>query len=415
MRKLFRHYNHILGILIGAFLGVFVGSVFPELGLKSGFLGTIFLNALKMIVLPLVIVSITLSIMKVGRIGSLGIKTLIYYLTTTAIAVFIGIIIVTIIKPGVGSGVFEGAMPEAIRGKESITIVDLVQGLISPNLFESAAKFQILPLIIAAILFGVAFAALGKENRLIVEIFSAIDSAVMKIVHWIIIFTPIGVFGLIANRLGVAGGGGEVINLALQLGKYVGCVLAGLFLHGFVVLPLILYALSKRNPRDYFSSLSKALLTAFATASSSATLPLTMAGAIDEAKVSKKVGRFVLPIGATINMDGTALYEAVAVIFIAQSYGIDLGLGQLIVVFITANLAAIGAAGIPEAGLVTMVLVLQAVGLPLEGIGLILSIDWLLDRFRTTVNVWGDGVGAAVLDRFEAKEIAEEKVSLEVR
>ena len=156
-------------------------------------------------------------------------------------------------------------------------------------------------------------------------------------------------------------------------------------------------------------------MTAFATASSSATLPLTMAGAIDDAKVSKKVGRFVLPLGATINMDGTALYEAVAVIFIAQSYGIHLGLGKLIVVFITASLAAIGAAGIPEAGLVTMVLVLQATGLPLEGIGLILSIDWLLDRFRTTINVWGDCVGAAVLDRLEANEIRDEKVSVEVR
>jgi solute carrier family 1 (high affinity glutamate transporter) protein 1 len=414
MKRLLRHYNHIIGILIGVFLGVFVGSFFPELGLKSGFLGTIFLNALKMIVLPLIIVSITLSIMKVGSIGSLGIKTLIYYLTTTAIAVFIGLVIVIIIEPGLGSGFFKGAMPEVVVGKEGITFVDLVKGLISPNLFESAAEFQILPLIIASILFGVAFAALGRENELIVEIFSLIDRAVMKIVHWIILFTPIGVFGLIANRLAMAGGGSEVMNLALQLGKYVGCVLLGLFIHGFVVLPSILYILSKRNPIDYLSSLSKALLTAFATASSSATLPLTMAGAINEAKVSQKVGRFVLPLGATVNMDGTALYEAVAVIFIAQSYGIHLGLGKLILVFITASLAAIGAAGIPEAGLVTMVLVLQAVGLPLEGIGMILSIDWLLDRFRTTINVWGDAVGAAVLDRFEAKETRDEPVSIEV-
>lgn len=415
MKKLIRHYNHIIGILIGVFLAVVVGSFLPELGLKSGFLGTIFLNALKMIVLPLIIVSITLSIMKVGSIGSLGIKTLIYYLTTTAIAVFIGILIVSIIQPGVESGIFKGAIPEAIIGKEGLTFVDLLKGLISPNLFESAAKFKILPLIIASILFGIAFAALGKENEVIVEIFSLVDRAVMKIVQWIIIFTPIGVFGLIANRLGMAGGGSEVMNLALQLGKYVGCVLLGLFIHGFVVLPLILYVLSRRNPINYFSNLSKALLTAFATASSSATLPLTMAGAIEEAKVSKKVGRFVLPLGATINMDGTALYEAVAVIFIAQSYGIHLGLGKLIVVFLTASLAAIGAAGIPEAGLVTMVLVLQAVGLPLEGIGLILSIDWLLDRFRTTINVWGDCVGAAVLDRLEAKEIRDAKVSVEVR
>lgn len=412
MFKLSRHYNPIIGILIGVFLGILVGSLFPGLGTKSEILGTIFLNALKMIVLPLIIVSITLSVMKAGNIGPLGFKALLYYIATTSVAVLIGILIVTVIQPGSGSALSTGALPEAIKGKEGITVADLLLGLISPNLFESAVKFEILPIIIASIVFGIAFATLAKENKLILEIFTVTERAVMKIVHWIIIFTPIGVFGLIASRLGAAGGGGEVMNLALQLGKYVGCVLLGLFIHGFVVLPFILYVLSRRNPIDYAGSLSKALLTAFATASSSATLPLTMAGTIDDAKVSQRVGRFVLPLGATINMDGTALYEAVAAIFIAQSYGIELGLGELITVFVTATLAAIGAAGIPEAGLVTMVLVLQAVGLPLEGIGLILSIDWLLDRFRTAVNVWGDSVGAAVLDRFESGEIAEEKVSL---
>jgi Na+/H+-dicarboxylate symporter len=212
MKRLLRHYNHIIGILIGAFLGVFVGSLFPELGVNSGFLGAIFLNALKMIVLPLIIVSITLSIIKAGNIGSLGIKTLLYFLTTTAIAVFIGILIVTMIQPGLGSSVFKGAIPEVIKGKEGITAFDLLKDLISPNLFESAGKFQILPLIIAAILFGVAFAALGKENKLIVEILSLIDRGVMKIVNWIIIFTPIGVFGLIANRLGMAGVGAAVLD-----------------------------------------------------------------------------------------------------------------------------------------------------------------------------------------------------------
>ena len=175
-------------------------------------------------------------------------------------------------------------------------------------------------------------------------------------------------------------------------------------IHAFIVLPLILILLAKRTPLEYVQNLGKALLTAFSTASSSATLPLTMEGVIDEAKVTPKVGRFVLPLGATINMDGTALYESVAVIFIAQSYGLDLSIVQMVVVFFTATLAAIGAAGIPEAGLVTMVLVLQAVGLPMEGIGIILAIDWLLDRFRTTVNVWGDCVGAAVIDRYEGGE-----------
>ncbi len=407
-----KSYNLIIGIIIGVLVGGIIGSFFPETGTKLGFLGTLFLNALKMIVIPLIIVSITLSIMKVGNFGPLGLKTLAYYLSTTAIAVFIGIVIVLIIQPGVVSGTITLEMPEVIKGKQNLGISDLILSLITPNLFNSAEEFQILPLIIASIIFGAAFASLGKENKLVLEIFSLIDKAVMKVVHWIMIFTPIGIFGLIANRIGMEGGGSQVMSLIMEIGKYVFSVILGLFIHGFFVLPTILFIFTKRNPIEYVTKLSKALFTAFATASSSATLPITMSGVVDEAKVSPKVGRFVLPLGATINMDGTALYEAVAVIFIAQSYGIQLGIGELIIVFVTANLAAIGAAGIPEAGLVTMVLVLQAVGLPLEGIGLILTVDWLLDRFRTAVNVWGDCVGAAVIDRFENKVILDEKISL---
>ena len=241
---------------------------------------------------------------------------------------------------------------------------------------------------------------------MILDLFEAMDKAVMKVVHWIIVLTPIGIFGLIAGKIGEAGGGDEVLRLAMHLGKYVFCVLLGLLIHGFVILPLLLRILSGRNPVAYFKDLSETLLTAFSTASSSATLPLTITNVTENAKVSPKVSKFVLPLGATINMDGTALYESVAVIFIAQSYGIHLGGGELVVVFLTATLAAIGAAGIPEAGLITMVLVLQAVGLPIEGIGMILAIDWFLDRFRTTVNVWGDSIGAAVIEKLEPDENA---------
>jgi len=383
-------------------MGGIVGSFYPDFGMRLGFLGKLFINALKMIVLPLILVSITLSIIKVERLGSLGLKTFIYFVSTTAIAVTIGIVLVNVIHPGDGSAVLTGEMPEIIKGKENMSIVEiLLLEFVSPNLFESAADFDILPLIVASILFGAAFAALGKENKPIVELFTLLDKAVMKIVHWIMIFTPLGIFGLIAERIGQAGGGGQVIALAAELGKYFLCVVAGLFVHGFIVLPAILYVLTRRSPIEYVSHLGKALLTAFSTASSSATLPLTMEGVIDEAKIDPKVARFVLPLGATVNMDGTALYEAVAAIFIAQSYGINLGIPEMIIVFFTATLASIGAAGIPEAGLVTIVLVLKAVGLPMEGIGLILAIDWLLDRFRTTVNVWGDCVGSAVIDRFE--------------
>ncbi|MEX0999252.1 MAG: dicarboxylate/amino acid:cation symporter [Thermodesulfobacteriota bacterium] len=403
MKKLFGKHFLIIGIILGVILGAVVGSFLPELGVKLGFLGTLFLNALKMIVLPLIVVSITLSIMKVGNLGSLGLKTLFYYLITTGIAVFIGILVVNIIHPGDGSMVLTGQMPDIVSSKENMSLVDvLLLKFVSPNLFNSAEEFEILPLIIASILFGAAFASLGKQSKVMVEVFTILDKAIMKIVNWIMIFTPIGIFSLIAQRIGMEGGGGAVIELAMEIGKYVLSVVVGLSIHGLIVLPIILILFAKRNPLEYVQNLGKALLTAFSTASSSATLPLTMEGLIDEAKVSPKVGRFVLPLGATINMDGTALYEAVAVIFIAQSYGIDLSIAQMVVVFFTATLAAIGAAGIPEAGLVTMVLVLQAVGLPMEGIGMILAIDWLLDRFRTTVNVWGDCVGAAVIDRFES-------------
>lgn len=402
MKKLFGDQYLIFGIILGVILGGLVGSFFPEVGIRLGFLGTLFLNALKMIVLPLVVVSITLSIMKVGNLGSLGLKTLFYYLITTGIAVFIGIVVVNVIHPGDGSMALTGQMPDIVSAKENMSLVDvLLLKFVSPNLFNSAEEFEILPLIIASILFGAAFASLGKENKVIVDVFAILDKAIMKIVHWIMLFTPIGIFSLIAERIGVEGGGGAVLELAMELGKYVLSVVVGLGIHAFIVLPLILIIFAKRNPLEYIQKLGNALLTAFSTASSSATLPLTMEGVIDEAKVTPKVGRFVLPLGATINMDGTALYEAVAVIFIAQSYGIDLSMAQMVIVFFTATLAAIGAAGIPEAGLVTMVLVLQAVGLPLEGVGMILAIDWLLDRFRTTVNVWGDSIGAAVIDRFE--------------
>jgi len=396
----------LIGIVIGVLLGGIVGSFFPEFAVKQGFLGDMFLKALKMIVLPLIIISITLSIMKIGdpkKLGSMGLKTILYYASTTAIAVFIGIVVVLIISPGEGGQVLTGEIPEKIMAKQDFKISSILDYFIHPNLFQAATEFKILPLIVACILFGVAFATLGKESEIVVKFFEVSEKAVMKIVGWIIIFTPIGVFSLIADRIGEAGGGAEVFTILSQLAKYSLSVVVGLFVHGFIVLPLILMLIARKNPIQYLSHLSNALLTAFSTASSSATLPLTMTSVIENAKVDKKVGRFVLPLGATINMDGTALYEAVAVIFIAQSYGITLGPSELVIVFFTATFAAIGAAGIPEAGLVTMVLVLQAVGLPLEGVGLILSIDWLLDRFRTTINVWGDSVGCAVIDRFENK------------
>jgi len=223
----------------------------------------------------------------------------------------------------------------------------------------------------------------------------------MKLVEWIMWLAPLGVFALIASRLGAAGGGEAFIGQLAGLGKYAAAVISGLLAHA-AVLCLLLAMLARRRIGEYLGHMATALMTAFSTASSSATLPLTMEG-VQLAGVDEKARRFVLPLGATINMDGTALYEAVAVLFIAQAYGIDLSFAQQMVVLLTATLAAIGAAGVPEAGLVTMVIVLEAVGLPLEGIGLLLAIDWFLDRCRTTINVFGDAVGAAVVGSLLAR------------
>ena len=214
---------------------------------------------------------------------------------------------------------------------------------------------------------------------------------------------PIGIFGLTAGSIGeaeLASAGGFLAELS-GLARYAFTVLAGLTVHGAVTLPLILVVLAKRKPFRFFRVMIPQIMTAFSTASSMAALPVSLTLAIKENKISERIAGFVLPIGATINMDGTALYEGVAAIFIAQIYGIEIGLVQVVIIMLTATIASIGAAAIPQAGLVTMVVVLKSVGLPVEGIGLILSIDWLLDRFRTSVNAWGDVVGAAVIDRFE--------------
>ena len=287
--------------------------------------------------------------------------------------------------------------PERILSKEPTGVSDIILSLVDPNIVSAAAGTRILPLIVFAVLFAAALSTLGETGRPVLRFFDGVNEAMMRMVVWLMYLAPIGIFALVASRLGKAGGGEAFLSQVTAVGWHVVTVLSGLALH-FVVLLLILFFVAGRG-LDYLAGMLRALLTAFGTASSSATLPLTMECARENA-VDPRAVRFVLPLGSTINMDGTALYEAAAVMFIAQAYGIDLGIGQQAIVFVTATLAAIGAAGIPEAGLVTMVIVLSAVGLPLDGIGLLLAVDWFLDRFRTTINVWGDSVGAAVIDRF---------------
>jgi len=278
-----------------------------------------------------------------------------------------------------------------------VGLSDLILSLVHPNIIGAAAEMKLLPIIVFCIFFAAALSTLAEQGKPVIRFFEGLNEAMMTMVEWIMWFAPIGVFALIASKLGSAGGGEAFFNQLAGLAKYAAAVISGLLTHA-VVLSLILLLLARRSVMEYLSHMGSALMTAFSTASSSATLPMTLEG-VKNAGVDNNARRFVLPLGATINMDGTALYEAVAVLFIAQAYGIELGFGQQMVVLLTATMAAIGAAGIPEAGLVTMVIVLEAVGLPLEGIGLILAIDWFLDRCRTTINVYGDAVGAAVVGR----------------
>ncbi len=389
-------------ILVAIVAGGISGWVFGPAMTKVAWLGTLFLNALKMIIVPLIASSMIVGISGLGdirKVGKTGAWTLAYYLTTTGVAVLLGIILVNIIKPGVGVSGMGAVMPEEISGKEAIGATDILLSLISPNIMKSLSEMDVLPIIVFSLVFGGILTTIGERGRTVINFFDGVNEAIMKMVHLIMYLAPAGIFALIASRLGEAGGGEEFWGEIAKIGRYSMTVIVGLLIHSFVVLPFLLTIIARRNPFRYAVNLAKALLTAFSTASSSATLPVTLECVQERGKVSRRSALFVLPVGATINMDGTALYESVAAIFIAQAIGYPLTLGHQVIIFLTATLAAIGAAGIPQAGLVTMVIVLRAVGLPLEGIGLILAIDWFLDRCRTTVNVWGDGVGAAIIDR----------------
>lgn len=391
----------LFAIATGVAAGIFCGWFWGKTMLKFAWLGELFMNSLKMMIIPLIISAVITGIASMGdakKLGRLGAITIFYFLSTTAIAVFIGLIVVNIIQPGAGLNLGGGGeLPASIAAKEDTGFSDIVLSMVSPNLVASASEMQLLPLIIFSIVFAIALIKLGDRGTAAIKFFESVNDAMMAIVQWIMYFAPIGIFALIAGRFGKAGGGEAFLIEVQAVGWHMVTVLSGLAIH-FVVLFLILIFIAGRG-WDYFVGMLRALLTAFATASSSATLPLTLECA-HENKVDERAVRFTIPLGSTVNMDGTALYEAAAVMFIAQGYGVEMGFASQSIIFITATLASIGAAGIPEAGLVTMVIVLQAVGLPLEGISLLLAVDWLLDRFRTSINVWGDAVGAAVVHRF---------------
>jgi len=382
-------------IILGIILGFLAGWIFGDAIMFIDPLGELFIKLLKMIIVPLIVASVIMGVADIGdvrRLGRLGGKTVLYYFATTGLAVTLGIIIVNVIQPAVGVDLALQQSPNTTPP----SLVDTLMGIVPENPFQAIVEMDMLPIIFFSILFGVVLTTIGKKAQPVIDFFDGVNTVMMKMTNWIMKIAPYGVFALMAVI--VAETGYEVV---VDLAKYMKAVLVGLLIHGLVVLPLILRFVGKGDPFQFFKDMSTALATAFSTSSSSATLPITMDLIEEKAGVDNSVSSFVLPLGATVNMDGTALYEAVAAIFIAQAYGIDLTFGQQLLIIITATLAAIGAAGIPSAGLITMIIVLNQVNLPLEGIGLITAVDRILDMVRTTVNVWGDSIGARTIAHTE--------------
>jgi len=388
----------LLAIALGVVVGVAYGLAAGPAATNVAWLGDAFLNALKMLVIPLVFFSMVDAVSGIaatGRLGRIGALSFGYYLFTTLAAVLVGLVVVNAIGPGRGLHIVEMGTAPVV---ESGGIAGLVNSIISPNLVAAAAEFRILPILVFALAFGAALAAVGEVANSAVAVFKGCNAAILKLVDWLMLAAPVGIAALIAARIGQAGGGSAFAAELSAVGAYCAAVIIGLSVHAFVTIPLLLRFTAGRSPLAYARNLGEALVTAFGTSSSSATLAVTLRLTEERNRVRPETANFVLPLGATVNMDGTALYEAVAVLFIAQASGVELGFGQQALVALTATLASVGAAGIPQAGLVTMVIVLNAVGLPLDGIALILAVDWFLDRCRTTVNVWGDASAAAFVD-----------------
>jgi len=369
-------------------------------------MGTIFLTLLKMVIVPLIFSSIVTGVAglgSTGRLGRMGGKTMLYYLSTSFVAILTGLVLVNIIKPGVGAELGLEIVPQEI-GVEQAGILDMLIRMIPENPVKAATDGQMLQIIFFAIFFGVFITRVDEKVGGPVQSFIAgVFEIMMKMTRFIIHLIPFGAFGLVGTIVAKTG-----FRPFIPLALYAICVLAGLLFHACVTLPILLRLVGGISPVKYLKAMGPALLTAFSSASSSATLPLTMECAEERAGISNRTSSFVLPLGATVNMDGTALYECVAVIFIAQYYfshgqGFELSFAQQAMVVLTALLASIGAAGIPMAGLVMMSIVLKAVGLPLEGVGLILAVDQILDMGRTTINVWSDCCGTAIIAATEGE------------
>lgn len=393
-------------ILLSIFLGILFGIFFPQNMIETRWIGQLFINMLKLIVLPLIFCALVSAIASIGafkKLGSIGIYTLCYVLISLSFAVLIGLVLLNTFTPGVGIA------PQLILANATqidpkhLEFSSFILTLFPPNIVAAAAKYEIMPIVFFSIAFAMACLTVGEIAKPVIAFFVGLRDVLVTMIIWLMYLTPIGLFSL----LGAAVAEATLKNLLLKslggLVTFIAIFLCGLILQFLWQLLLTMW-IAKKNPREFIKASSNALITAFATSSSMATMPMTLLAA-KEQNVSDDVARFVIPLATTVNMAGTAMYEAVSALFFCQILGFDLSIPQQIGVFITAILAGIGASGIPEGGLVTMVMVLRSVSVPVSAIGLLLPFDRILDRFRTMTNVWGDLACATIVDHFHQKKV----------
>ena len=394
-------------ILTGIGLGIIVGLIFnfllPDLFEPVNTyvfapLGKVFVNLIKMLVIPIVFVSLVLGTAGISdpkKLGRIGVKTIVFFLSTTAIAIFLALVVALIVKPGVGNFQLPS---EEVEVTEAPPVMETLINIIPTNPITAMAEENMLQVIAFSLFVGFAIARLGEKTNGLKRIFEQLNDVLMYLVQLVMKFAPFGAFALIATVIG-----GEGLEGIAAMFKYFILVVLVLILHVLVVYCPALSVLGKMSPIKFFKGFSPAMIVAFSTSSSNATLPVSMRAAQNNLGVSRTVSGFVQPLGATINMDGTAIMQGVATVFIAQIVGQDLTIAQLLTVLLTATLASIGTAGAPGVGVIMLTMVLTSVGLPVEAIALVLGVDRLVDMFRTTVNITGDAVCAVVVDHSERK------------
>ncbi|XP_053304570.1 excitatory amino acid transporter 2 isoform X2 [Spea bombifrons] len=447
----------VLGVILGAVFGGVLrlaSPIHPDIIMVIAFPGDILMRMLKMLILPLIISSLITGLagLDAKSSGRLGTRAMVYYMVTTIIAAILGVILVLAIHPGdpkLKKQLGKGQENDDVSSLDAF--LDLIRNLFPENLVQACFQqiqtvtkkvtvetpfeepsnttdsvfslmndtvmvtkeeikkklefkdgMNVLGLIGFFIAFGIAMGKMGEQARLMVDFFNILNEIVMKLVIMIMWYSPFGIACLICGKIIAIK---DLEQVARQLGMYMITVIVGLIIHGAIILPSLYFAITRKSPFPFLAGIFQAWITALGTASSAGTLPVTFRCLEENLGIDKRVTRFVLPVGATINMDGTALYEAVAAIFIAQMNGVVLDAGQIMTVSLTATLASVGAASIPSAGLVTMLLVLTAVGLPTQDISLLIAVDWLLDRMRTSVNVVGDSFGAGIVYHLSKAEL----------